>query len=308
MGTRVGKLRALPLFTAIVAALALSAPVAQADDCASIAQRGQAAHAAGDLAAMEALIAEAAGCPEVRFNLQLRAAAALWNRAVALNRAGAPVAEQKAALEAVLGQAPLWQAHAALGDMASDRGDHAAATGHYQEALNSIAAPSITPNEPPEAVIASLFRKAQVARMLSPVYVATTRSRSGAPTGLAATSVRSFGVQRVAVPVQFVFGSAEFTDMGAAAAADMLDYLALQEVSRIRLIGHTDPVGSREFNLRLSAARAEAVREYLLSNGFAGEIAVEGRGPDEPLEVDNPGLYSTEQLHQIYRRVELVRD
>lgn len=291
---------------ALAALLALPVP-AHAQDCPTLAQEGAAAGAASDRAALEGVIARAAACPELRFNLQLRLAALLWNEAVRLNQGGAALPVQVAALEAVLDQAPLWQAHAALGDIASEAGDHARAAFHYQEALNSIMETALTPTEPPERVIAQIHRKAQVARMAAPVYVPTTRSRSGAPTGLATSSVRSFGVARVAVPVQFEFARTDFTDQGQAAVADLLDYLRLEGAEAITLVGHTDPVGSRARNMELSVQRAEAVAGWLRANGFQGRIAVEGRGPDEPLEVDNPALYTTEQLHQIFRRVELVR-
>ncbi|MCC6006310.1 MAG: OmpA family protein [Rhodobacteraceae bacterium] len=294
------------LVAALAAALAFLVP-ARAQDCAALAQEGATAAAAQDRAALSGVIERAAGCPELRFNLQIRLAALLWNEAVALNQSGAPLPRQVAALEAVLDQAPLWQAHAALGDIASEGGDHGRAAFHYQEALNSIMETALTPTEPPERVIAQIHRKAQVARMAAPVYVPTTRSRSGAPTGLATSRVRSFGVARVAVPVQFEFARTDFTEQGQAAVADLLDYLQLEGAQAITLVGHTDPVGSRARNMELSVQRAEAVAGWLRANGYQGRITVDGRGPDQPLEVDNPALYSTEQLHQIFRRVELVR-
>ena len=48
--------------------------------------------------------------------------------------------------------------------------------------------------------------------------------------------------------------------------------------------GYADAVGSESFNLRLSRARAEAVRDYLIANGIAADrLRVVGRGEVEPL-------------------------
>lgn len=50
-------------------------------------------------------------------------------------------------------------------------------------------------------------------------------------------------------------------------------------VENVRVIGHTDPLGSSEYNLRLSAQRAKTVRAYLVAAGVpAGVITSEGRG------------------------------
>lgn len=275
--------------------------------CAELGAAGGAAYDAHDLAALAELLGPAQACGALELDLAQRAAALAWNEALALFNKGAPRAELRSALERTLSYGPLWQAHAALGDMAVEENDHVTATRQFQAALDTIASEALTPTEPPVEVTAAIHRKAQASRLLAPEYVPTTRSRSNDPTGLAAVSVRSFVPAVVAVPVQFEFGLSEFTTEGAKAAADMLDYLNRQKIDAITLIGHTDPVGSREFNLRLSESRAWAVADYLKSEGFTGRIEVQGKGPDVPMQVDNPALYSTAQLHQIYRRVELVR-
>jgi OOP family OmpA-OmpF porin len=49
-------------------------------------------------------------------------------------------------------------------------------------------------------------------------------------------------------------------------------------------IGHTDSVGDKEYNLKLSIKRAEAVKAYLLSKGLAkNRIYTEGKGEDQPV-------------------------
>lgn len=69
---------------------------------------------------------------------------------------------------------------------------------------------------------------------------------------------------------------------------------------RIRVSGHTDSKGNRDRNVKLSQARAEAVREYLESHGVAASrVTTRGVGPDEPV-ADN----KTESGRAQNRRIE----
>ncbi len=53
---------------------------------------------------------------------------------------------------------------------------------------------------------------------------------------------------------------------------------------RVEIVGHTDDVGTRAFNLDLSRRRAEAVRDYLVAGGIdSARLRVRGAGPDEPI-------------------------
>jgi len=53
---------------------------------------------------------------------------------------------------------------------------------------------------------------------------------------------------------------------------------------KVLLTGHTDNIGSEDFNIDLSVKRAFSVKEYLVSNGCNPEnILVEGKGKSEPL-------------------------
>jgi len=64
--------------------------------------------------------------------------------------------------------------------------------------------------------------------------------------------------------------------------ADALKQMAPDQ--KIAIEGHTDSVGTDEYNLRLSENRANAVRTYLLQRGVAPErIAAVGRGEQEPI-------------------------
>jgi outer membrane protein OmpA-like peptidoglycan-associated protein len=70
----------------------------------------------------------------------------------------------------------------------------------------------------------------------------------------------------------------------------------------LRILGHTDSIGSELYNLRLSIERAEAVMDYLRARGVAlGRLSADGRGEAEPI-ADN----ATESGRAINRRVEIV--
>jgi OmpA-OmpF porin, OOP family len=75
-----------------------------------------------------------------------------------------------------------------------------------------------------------------------------------------------------------------------------------REIERIEIGGHTDSTGPRDFNIRLSHARARSVRNYLLARGIPpGRLSARGYGPDRPLE-DN----ASEDGRARNRRVEFV--
>jgi outer membrane protein OmpA-like peptidoglycan-associated protein len=71
---------------------------------------------------------------------------------------------------------------------------------------------------------------------------------------------------------------------------------------RLKVEGHTDSVGSDEYNMKLSQKRADSVRDYLTSNGIAGgNITATGLGKADPVATND-----TAAGRQQNRRVELV--
>lgn len=69
---------------------------------------------------------------------------------------------------------------------------------------------------------------------------------------------------------------------------------------KIEIVGHTDNVGTDEFNLDLSQKRAQAVKQYLVDQGIdADRISTEGKGPFAPI-ADN----ATEEGRAKNRRTE----
>jgi outer membrane protein OmpA-like peptidoglycan-associated protein len=74
------------------------------------------------------------------------------------------------------------------------------------------------------------------------------------------------------------------------------------ELVRLRIGGHTDNRGSREYNIKLSQDRAEAVRRYLVERGVEpGRLEAKGFGPDQPIATND-----TAEGRQKNRRTEFI--
>ncbi|MEG1832060.1 MAG: OmpA family protein [Burkholderiaceae bacterium] len=80
----------------------------------------------------------------------------------------------------------------------------------------------------------------------------------------------------------FAFNSTVLSEAGKGHVNAMLTELnnaGVTSLSSITVIGFTDPIGSPQYNLKLSAERANAVRDYLVASGVpASLIATEGLG------------------------------
>jgi outer membrane protein OmpA-like peptidoglycan-associated protein len=71
---------------------------------------------------------------------------------------------------------------------------------------------------------------------------------------------------------------------------------------KLAVEGHTDSIGSDEYNLTLSEKRAGAVRDYLVSQGLSeGIVTAQGFGKANPVASND-----TNQGRAQNRRVELV--
>ena len=89
------------------------------------------------------------------------------------------------------------------------------------------------------------------------------------------------------------------------AAKSQLDALMTRlqgaDVASIKVVGHTDNVGTDAYNQALSERRANSVADYLLSQGVApNKVTSEGKGESEPV-ADN----ETEEGRAKNRRVDL---
>jgi peptidoglycan-associated lipoprotein len=83
--------------------------------------------------------------------------------------------------------------------------------------------------------------------------------------------------------VYFDFDSSEIKGAGTDLVAAHAKYLAANPTARVRLEGHTDERGSREYNIGLGERRAQAVRRALLLQGAADvQISTVSYGEERP--------------------------
>ena len=309
-GTVFGICRALALATLAVSISCAIAVEARAD-CRDVAQSLQAALAAGDPdAAGERYgdVLDEDAC-DGAFRERAGRAVSVLHARVAQERvaAGETLASQRRLLERGLTFGETWPLLALLGDLAREDRQHGLAAERYQKALTAIQDTVETPQPPPAVEIERIFRLASQSRLLAAEYRPSPATRSGEPGGLAATNIRGFVVERVAVPITFHTATATFTEEGRRAAMDMAVYLKAQNPAQITIEGHTDPRGSETYNLDLSRQRAEAVARFLREGGFVGRVDVVAKGESERFPVAEPGAYTQAERWQMDRRVELVR-
>ena len=120
-------------------------------------------------------------------------------------------------------------------------------------------------------------------------------------TGRAAGHARNPAID---LQVQFAFNSADLLPIG----RTQLDELAMAlsdrslQVDGFEIIGHTDRVGTLDYNLRLSQERAVAVRNYLVTtHGISpNRLMTTGLGYSRLADVNRPTA-------SINRRVEIRR-
>src|SRR5262249_36101777 len=132
---------------------------------------------------------------------------------------------------------------------ASGQPDHAQISLAYDRAIVAIdSAPEA--QRPAKAEIERVTRLAYQFEALSPTPV----TRGGRLTRAA----RQVNVGYAPAPLQFEYDKDELTEAGKAQAQTLLRQLQDQRMPQLQLVGHTDPVGSNEYNDDLSERRAKA--------------------------------------------------
>ncbi|MEO8777130.1 MAG: OmpA family protein [Rhodanobacter sp.] len=106
----------------------------------------------------------------------------------------------------------------------------------------------------------------------------------------------------ISMQIQFAFNSdriegASATTMGNLAAALKSDQL---KGRTFQVVGHTDSVGSADYNMHLSQMRAASVKHFLVDHGVQAErLSASGKGASELLNKADPAAGEN-------RRVEIV--
>ena len=104
--------------------------------------------------------------------------------------------------------------------------------------------------------------------------------------GLDVSAGENDGEQRITLDetVLFEFGSAELKPAAVLALVDIAEVFGVYDTSQIRIVGHTDSVGSDAANQLLSESRANAVLDALVELGLeADRISASGTGETSPV-------------------------
>jgi outer membrane protein OmpA-like peptidoglycan-associated protein len=102
--------------------------------------------------------------------------------------------------------------------------------------------------------------------------------------------------------VLFGFDSSELTSQAEQNLGQVIPILQKYPNTNVEVIGHTDSVGSAQYNLQLSQRRAGSVGSYLTRNGVsATRVTTVGKGETDPKVPNN-----TEEGRAENRRVEII--
>ena len=83
---------------------------------------------------------------------------------------------------------------------------------------------------------------------------------------------------------------------------ELADIVMSHSDLRIKIIGHTDAVGTNEYNIGLSKRRAESIKTFLIKQGLKGDrIEIEYKGETQPIGTNN-----TDEGKQQNRRVDVI--
>ena len=102
--------------------------------------------------------------------------------------------------------------------------------------------------------------------------------------------------------IVFAFDSAALQPGGERAVVKIAEFLNRYSSRQVLIEGHTDSVGSSEYNETLSAKRAASVKDALLAQGVADtRVSTRGLGEDYPVASND-----SDAGRQANRRVELI--
>jgi len=128
---------------------------------------------------------------------------------------------------------------------------------------------------------------------LSLVEAATVKAAAPAPAPAPAPRVivveqapRPAPLQRYSMSSDslFGFGHSKLQPSGEAKLDELVGELKSVNIERIPVIGHADRIGSSELNQKVSEARAQSVKAYLVSKGIpSASISASGRGETQPV-------------------------
>jgi OOP family OmpA-OmpF porin len=100
--------------------------------------------------------------------------------------------------------------------------------------------------------------------------------------------------------VEFDTGKAKIRPDSLSRLDDVIEYMTHKKSARVEISGHTDNVGNPKGNKKLSQARADSCRQYVMSKGIdASRVVAVGYGDEKPVASND-----TEAGRQANRRIE----
>ncbi len=124
-------------------------------------------------------------------------------------------------------------------------------------------------------------------------------SATNEPTGKPTSLPVAFHLKQT---FEFAFNDATLTPKAQTYFNDFVGLMQMNQALHLRVVGHTDNVGKERTNRRVSLARAQSVKDYLVAQGVAANrIEIDGMGSTEPLMPND-----TEANRAKNRRVELI--
>jgi OOP family OmpA-OmpF porin len=209
-----------------------------------------------------------------------------------------------------------WGAAASIGELRFAQKRFAEAFPAFERALEDIKDATKTPDPPTPELITRIMGYSAASRQLAAdeeggkrgTYVpAAVNRRDGKLGGSMSPTLRTFVIKSVPLPINFNYGTDEFTGLGRQYAQELVLALQQQQPGEVIIVGHTDPRGSPAYNMDLSERRARAVERFLRSSGIAATIKTAGRGLNEPIAQELKEGLSPEQAWALDRRVEWRR-
>ena len=102
--------------------------------------------------------------------------------------------------------------------------------------------------------------------------------------------------------IYFATGKTRILDSSEPALNELYQFLVSRPSQRIRIVGHTDNIGSDRSNQTLSEGRCQEVKSAMEERGIVpSRIEIEGRGERDPIVAND-----SEEHRQMNRRVEIV--
>ena len=84
--------------------------------------------------------------------------------------------------------------------------------------------------------------------------------------------------------VEYDFDKASLRPSSFNTLNDLVEVMKIKDKLEIEIGGHTDSKGKEDYNIKLSQARAESVRNYLISKGIkANRVTAKGYGMSQPI-------------------------